>query len=588
MSRTGGKIKHVKVSKPEWLIYALESLRPPELMTVTQWCDKHRVLDHTSAFPGQWHTSLTPYLAGYMDAFTDPEIEEAWFCKPTQVGGTEGMFNMLAYAIAQDPAPSMLVYPNQQFAKHYSKTRVQPMVALCPKLNEKHLDRESEDMLLQFMDMNLHFAGAQTDQELAGFPICYLFLDEVDKFPKRTAEGSDPINQATERAKTFKGRHKIIGASTPTNKLGNIWKVRDHANEVREYYCPCPHCGHYQTLRFPQVKWPEECKTNPDMAKDLAYYECEECRGRINDAHKAVMLQTGEWRATEKRGNGRAIVWFHLNSLYSPWVRIGEMAQKFLRSKDISEELHNFVNSWLGEPWEDRTMSLESDLILSKCTDIPEGTIPKEAQLLTAGVDVQHDSFYWTIRAWGSRFTSWNIAHGHALDWQDVEAMMNREWRKVNGEKMIVSLCAIDSGDQTDMVYDICAMNSEWAIPVKGSSKPLLQPYRISLIDKAGSRAQGMRLIMVDSHQYKTMIASRIGRPNGRGSWMLHANCDRDYAEQIASEQRVPEERGNTTVMVWVPKTAHAANHYLAAEAYCFCAADLMGARYLDDEAENK
>jgi phage terminase large subunit GpA-like protein len=167
-----------------------------------------------------------------------------------------------------------------------------------------------------------------------------------------------------------------------------------------------------------------------------------------------------------------------------------------------------------------------------------------------------------------------------------VEAMMNREWMKPNGERYIVSLCAIDSGDQTDMVYDICAMNSEWAIPIKGSSKPLLQPYRISIIDKAGSRATGMRLVMVDTHQYKTMIANRINRPNGRGAWMLFKDCDRDYAEQIASEQRVQEQRGNTEVMVWVPKTAHAANHYLAAEAYCFCAADLMGARYLED-AEN-
>lgn len=591
MRLQGGKRSQENV-KPDWLLESLHALRPPKRMTVTQWADSYRILDYTSANQGKWRTALTPYLSGYMDAFNDPEIEEAWFCKPTQVGGSEGAFNMVGYAIAINPAPTMLVYPTQDFAKHYSKTRVQPMINLCPELRTKYLERESEDMLLQFRDMNLHFAGAQTDQELAGFPICYLFLDEVDKYPEKTAEGSDPINQARERTKTFKGRHKVIGASTPTSKVGNIWKMRARANEVREFFVPCPHCGHYQTLRFSlhagttkgRVRWPEGC--NADEARDLAWYECEKCGERITDAHKPEMLRLGEWRVTERCGVGRAIVWFHLNSLYSPWVRIGEMAQKFLNSKDKPEELHNFINSWLAEPYEDKQMSLDTEMVLSKQTDLEVGIVPNEAQLLTAGVDVQKDSFYWTIRAWGPRFTSWNIAHGQCLGWQDVEVVMNREWKKANYERMIVSLCAIDSGDQTDMVYDICAANPDWTIPVKGSSTPLMMPYQISTISKANSKAVGMRLVKVDSHQYKTMIANRINKPNGRGSWMLYKDCDRDYAEQIASEQRISELRGKNRVWVWVQKVSHAANHYLAAEAYCFCAADLMGARFMEDVTE--
>lgn len=521
-----------------------------------------------------------------MDAFTDPEVEEIWFCKPTQVGGSECLHNMMGYVIAQDPVPTMAVYPTQDFAKSYSKTRIQPMIDLCPTLKGKYLFRESEDRELHFTDMNLHFAAAESARDLAGTPICYLFLDEVDKYPRIIKDEADPINLARQRTGTFPGKCKIVGGSTPTVKTGNIWKMRERANEVRKFFVPCPHCGHYQDLKFGQVKWPEG--STPDDARDLAWYECEKCAGRITDAHKTIMVRTGEWRAVEHRGSGRSIVWFHLNSLYSPWVRIGEMAQKFLASKDYPEELRNFVNSWLAEPWEDASVQLSRDLVMERRTEFEEGVVPGGALILTAGVDVQQDCMSWTIRAWGPLLTSWNIAHGMALSWADIEEVMNRPYRKRNGEEFLVSLVAVDSGDQTDEVYDFCAINSEWAVPVKGANNPMLARFKLSTIDKVSSKAYGMRLVIVDGAQYKSMIASRMSRPNGRGSWMVHAGCDEDYAEQVTSEQRVREMRGAREVEVWKKKSTHAANHYLDAEVYCACAADLMQVRYLDDPEQSR
>ena len=33
---------------------------------------------------------------------------------------------------------------------------------------------------------------------------------------------------------------------------------------------------------------------------------------------------------------------------------------------------------------------------------------------------------------------------------------------------MLVDLCLIDSGDQTDDVYDFAAVNAEWCLPLQG------------------------------------------------------------------------------------------------------------------------
>ena len=92
---------------------ALQYLRPPEDMSVSEWAEKYRVLDSkSSAMPGPWRNDMTPYLAGVMDEFCNFDTEEIAFVKATQLGGTESLFNMLGWIIQQDPSPTMLVYPS--------------------------------------------------------------------------------------------------------------------------------------------------------------------------------------------------------------------------------------------------------------------------------------------------------------------------------------------------------------------------------------------------------------------------------------------------------------------------------------------
>src|SRR5574343_84594 len=80
--------------------------RPPEDLTVSQWAEKHRVLvAETSAEPGPWLNARAPYLRSIMDAFSDDFVERIVFCKGSQLGGTEALYNCLGYAIHQDPAP---------------------------------------------------------------------------------------------------------------------------------------------------------------------------------------------------------------------------------------------------------------------------------------------------------------------------------------------------------------------------------------------------------------------------------------------------------------------------------------------------
>lgn len=514
-----------------------------------------------------------------MDAFVDPDIEEIIFVKSTQVGGTETLNNIVGYVIAQDPSPALMVYPTLDLAEFTSKNRVQPMIMLCSALKERYQEQDSKILELQFNGMYVVLSGANSPASLASRPIRYLFMDEVDKFPSSAGKEADPRSLARERTKTFAHNKKIFQTSTPTYKYGPIWKEWEAADSQLRYYVPCPHCGHSQILQWKQIKWPETAKT-PDAAQATAYYECEQCQGIITDGHKPGMLKAGEWKKEKDQGTKKTA--YHLNAIYSPWVRFGDMAYEFLRSKNFPELLMNFVNSWLAEPWENTEVKMNSDKVLERQSEYEEAVVPEGTMLITGGVDVQKHYFVWTIRAWGTSMTSWNIAHGMADTWDDIEYIMNLPYMDKHGHAYQVNLCAVDSGDRTDEVYDFIAMNQEWAVPVKGSSAPLLSRYRISTIDKINSKANGIRLYLVDGGQYKDMIAGRLQRPNGPGSWMVYKGCDREYAEQICAEEKVLEKKGGREVEVWRPKSSHAANHYLDAEVYAGLAADLLHVRYLN------
>lgn len=572
---------------PPWIHKAVQVLRPVERVPVSKWAEANRVLPDSNSIPGPWRNSVTPYLVEIMDAFSDEMVEEIIFVKPTQVGGTSAMENMLASAIAQDPAPAMCVYPSDDLAERTVESKLDPMIKSCKILAAKYRINDSKKLALKFTDMVVYLTGANSPADLASTNIRYLFMDEVDKFPGASKKEADPVSLAKERTKTFFNR-KIFMASTPTLKTGHIWKAKEAADVEKHYFVPCPHCGAFIELKFAQIKWPskEDVPESADRA-EMATYVCQECGCVITDQDKGKMLAAGRWKPVRQKTQHPKSVAFWMNTLYSPFTRFSDIAREFMRSKDDPELLHNFANSWLAEPWEDTKLKTNAEMVMERQTETPEWTLPPWTKLVTGGIDVQENCLYWTIRAWGDYMTSQNISHGQALSMGEVERIMNTELTMPNGEKVMVNLALMDSGDQTEDVYEFCALNSDWALPCKGTTT-MLPHYRLSTVNKAGSRANGMTLVLVDGGKYKDQIAARMRKENGTGAWMVYQGCDLDYAEQVTAEHKITERSGGKEVQRWVLKTSHADNHYLDCEVYAAAAADVLGVRnlYLQNRVE--
>lgn len=587
----GRKRNQTKYSCAGYIRECLRYLRPPEKLTVSEWAEKYRLLDSkTSAMPGPWRNRKTPYLVGIMDEILNYESEEVIFCKCTQIGGSEAMLNMIGYIIQQDPSPTMVVYPTDKLAESISDNRLVPMIKASPSLSELFREFQSQKLELQFQGMYLSLVGSNSPSSLASKAIKYLMLDEVDKYPSNTKKEADPIALARERTKTFANR-KTYMTSTPTVREGHIWKALEGADLEKHYFVPCPHCGEMIELKFNQIKWPDKEGMTTNERADMAVYVCQECGALINDYHKDRMLQQGEWRVVKQNTTGKKKVAFWINTLYSPFVRFSEIALEFLNSKDDPERLQNFRNSWLAEPWEDTATHTDEDMVLARQTDDEEFVVPDWAKMLTAGVDVQKNCLYYDIRAWGDYITSQSITHGQVSSFADIDRVMNLTYRNKAGDDFVVQLCLIDSGYNADDTYEFCVSNLDWAMPVKGSSTQMTSHYKLSTVNRPGTKGDGIQLVLTDGDKYKDMIASRLHKPNGTGSWMVYKGCDLEYARQVTAEHKINVRSNGRVLQKWVPKTQHIDNHFLDCSVYALAAADIMGVRSMhlaEEEPEPK
>ena len=523
-----------------------------------------------------------------MDRFTDPLIEKIVLCFGAQLGKTETELNMIGYALDQTSSPTMMVIPTDTIAKFASDKRVQPMIKSVKSINDK-FDENSKLLELDFNNGNyMVLVGANSPSSLSSRSIKYLFFDEIDKYPAFAGKEADPIKLATERTKTFVDK-KIVMVSTPTIESGNIWQAFMSANERRQYYVPCPHCCVSQTLKFKQIKWPEEHNDNVDMIRDTAYYECEHCGESIYDKNKMEMLRSGEWRAVNESQSKVRSVSYHLSSIYSPWVTFGDVAYEFKNSKGTPATLMNFINSWLAEPWKSSKTKSTQNMEFTQ-SNYPCGVVPDKAVLLIASVDVQLDHFWWEVRAYAPGVKSYLIDYGQASTWEDLEEIIiNREYPSEYGEPRQVMKAGIDSGFRTDEVYQFCSRFPEVCIPIKGSSNhtTMTAPYTMTSLEKGV--VGGLKLYVLNTDYWKDFIFARMIRPAGEdGTIHLYKECPQEYSNHLRSEekQEIRNVKTGAVTVQWKPLTSHPVNHLLDTCTYNAAVADIAGVKYLVEPAD--
>lgn len=527
-------------------------LRPPERMTVSQWADRRRMLSpESSPEPGPWRTSRVPYLREIQDTLGDPLVRKVVWVAASQIGKTEALNNFVGFRMDTDPGPMLVVQPSLEMAKAWSKDRLAPMLRDTPTLRGVVRDpraRDSGNTLLHkaFTGGRLTIVGANSPSGLASRPIRDALFDEVDRYPASAGTEGDPISLGVQRTRNFWNR-KLFFVSSPGNlETSRIWPEWE-ASDQRRYFVPCPHCDHYQVLRFENVKWEtDDVDGEHHHRTETAAYVCVECGTLIEELHKRRMLDRGEWRATNPSGRHPG---FHVSALYSPWVSWAELAGIFVEKKRSPEELKTFVNLQLGEPWEERDQDLEPAGLAALAEKWP-AEVPHGVGVLTAYADVQGDRLEVAIRGWGDGEESWLIGHHriygdpeHDDVWAELEHILTRAYTHESGQKLRIRVAMVDCGYLDHMVYRfVKGKETRGVFAAKGSDSRVKEP-----LQRARRRNRsGVKPWTLDTYHFKTLLFRRLKHtalttePGGPG--YMHfcqptkTGADGEYFAQFGAE----------------------------------------------------
>lgn len=554
-------------------------LSPPPVLTVSQWADEYRRLSpEASAEPGRWNTDRAPYQRAIMDAVNDAKCEDIIIMSSAQVGKTELILNIIGYYIDYDPSPILVLQPTREMAQTFSKDRLAPMLRDTPALKGKVKDARSRDsgntiLHKTFPGGHITMVGANSAAGLASRPIKVVLMDEVDRYPASAGTEGDPIKLAEKRTTTFWNRKKIK-VSTPTIKGRSPIEKEFLTSSMEEWNVPCPCCGKYQPYEWGRIHFSD------------VTMECKFCLEHISE--RDWKSNPGKWVAAKENIKKRG---FHLNELASPWKHWEDIIEDFKaaerdRKQGDIEKLKTFVNTALGETWEERGEAADDNVLLSR-RERYNADLPDRVLLVTAGVDVQDDRLEIEITGWGKGYESWGILYkkingSPELDstWDKLEQFLDTELYFENGNSLLIAATCIDTGGHfTTEVYKFLKRMERKQKKIFGIKG--MGGEGIPLINKVSTNnVEKVRIFILGVDSGKEILMTRLKTVDeGPGYCHFPINADRGYDETyikgLTSEQRVVSVKDNRATLKWVKKSG-TRNEPLDLRNYSTAAAEIL------------
>lgn len=513
----------------------LDGFKPPENLTVSQWADKYRYLSaESSAEVGPWRTERTPYLQKPMDSFNDPKVKSIAIMASSQLGKSEFLLNVIGYIIDQMPASILFIQPTIPDAQKFSRQRINPMIRDTPKLAskmevevEKKTSKKSKstNTVLQktFPGGILTMAGSNAPSALASIPSRYVIGDEVDRWALSAGKEGNPWQIATARQVTFYNA-KAIRVSSPTIKGAS--EIEDaYYLGTQEVWCHCcPACNTYSQIVLANIHFDYDETTAKDgkstyLIKNV-YWCCPECGAVFTQNEMRFAKQMWIEHNPDAYKSGRRS--FRINSFASPWLPWSNICLQFLEAKDEPEKLKAFINTVLGESFEDREKIEDPEIIYNR-RETYEAQLPDGVLVLTCGVDTQDNRLEYEIVGYGRYGESWGIEKGFIMGkpesdskvWDVLDSIIDKSYKYKNGKALKISITFIDSGGHyTKEVYEYCykrKYKNVFAIKGKGGADiPYTQPPSKIPIGKTKNSKKFIYLYNIGVDSGKQQIMDRL------------------------------------------------------------------------------
>lgn len=466
---------------------------PPDEVTVSEWAEKKRQLStESSAEPGAWRNSRTPYLREVMDAFTDPKVRHIVMVAASQVGKTEAELNIIGYIIDEDPGSILFVHPTTLDAKEFSKLRIAPMVRDTAALRNKVADpkaRDSGNTILQkaYPGGILTLCGSTEAHSLASKPIRYVLGDERDRWAVSAGNEGDPWELAMARQTTFYNA-KAVEVSTPTVKGASAIEAAYVLGTMERWVSKCPNCGEFREIQWEHIRYDHDtvivAGNKTHHVKNIRYV-CPEC-GCIATEQEMKKAEA-HWEAENPDAYKNGTRSFWLNAFVSQWASWESIILQYLQAIGNTKKMQVVYNTKFGLLWEDRGETIDEDSIMARredygvCADGNPVELPDGVLVLTCGVDTQNDRLEYEVVGHGHFGETWGIRKAIIMGrpddpetWKLLDDALNHPYRFRDGVTLKISMTFVDEGGHfTQDVRQQCrARIARKVFCIKGISGP--------------------------------------------------------------------------------------------------------------------
>ena len=581
-----------------------ETLAPPPLLDLAEWAECYaRLPVGQNAMPGRWVPF--EYQKEWLSAITDPAVRQVSIMKSARVGYTRCLDHAVGYYIHQDPSPILMVLPRIEDAEDYSRTEILPLLTDTPVLAELTGDIKTRDanqriLKRQFRNgASIAFVGANSPAGFRRISARVVLFDEVDGFPLEAGFEGDQVQLGIKRTESFWNRRIILG-STPTLKYQSRVEKSFADFDQRYYRVPCPSCGHYQILRWENLRWDKA--SDGTHSPETAHFVCERNGCVITEDKKPAMIANGRWVA-EKPFNGHA--GFHLWTAYSLFANASwqNIVTEFLAAYKDSILLRTFTNTTLGQAFEERGTGVPWEQLAARAreSDYERGFVPKGCLLTFIGLDCQLGHVEWVLLGFGPEYRKYVVDYGtigkpigEADCQRALDLLLARTWPNAYGRQVGISLGSIDAGFETDTVLEYCRRHGPARLiairGVAGDFTPRIAKVKRERGAKTGTVLKYARSFFnIGVNQLKLQLYRDLEKndPDAAGYVAFPNNCEDRFFQELVSESRLPVRRMGQTTWVWT-KPDRAKNEILDCTVYSIAASIKFGVAWISDQGWQK
>lgn len=568
----------------------MEPLKALPPMTLSTWAEKHFQLSaessHTS---GEWRAY--PFQRGWMDAFSNDDIQEVTVRKAKRVGYTKTLLAFIAYNAAHRRRKQALWQPTDDDRDSFVKAEIDPMLrdveAMKPVLVA---GRDDTIKLKMFLGSVLHMLGGKAARAYRRITVAVAMLDEASAFDRKVEKSIDPVAGAKGRLEGAPFPKFIAGSTVRVKGLDHIEDREKVADARMRYQVVCPHCDLPHPLSWGGKKVSHGFKWDAADPATVRHV-CPHCREpitqadylRIWDAGAMWVSDCGNWRydhtlqrwfdaAGEPCKAPRHVAFVEVWTAYSPQREWSDIVREFLEAKAKADagdtsSLETFVNETLAQYWEVELERADEHALSRRAEPYALRTVPQGGLVLKAGVDTQDNRWEIVVTATGRDHEKWvvdyAVIYGNPADereWEEkLDPYLLQPLQHACGQELRIEATAIDTGGHfTHQAYNFCRTRERRKVyAVRGDPQPSKMIRGKATIQDVNYKGKvlkrGVRLWYVGTDTAKDLIYGRLSvEKPGPGYIHFSRDLPPSFYNQLTAEARMPVRTARGLEYRWV------------------------------------